>query len=322
MRIPPAKRCHMRPAARALVVVSVLLILAACGTTGQGTSGPAPSQAPSGPIGESPTTVPEATPGETGSPSDSPAPTTPSEPPSQAIAVDSVVRTISTGLRLREDPTTRAASLGTLAEGSQSYVVDGPVAADGYSWYLLSGLGIPQYSGCAGPMRSDPWECPVWFGWVASASTDGDPWLTTDAPDCPAWPEVVTHGITLGVPRITYLACFGGQERTLTGFYPLIPDDAGLGGACGGVPEELSWIACNLGYEHIGTAETDQFGTGFVFSVDPSVGVPDRGQWIRLTGRFDHAAAQECAFGAEPERSLLQCRAEFVVDAAEAVSAP
>lgn len=314
----------MLPSSRAFIMLPLLaVLLVACGGTAAGTPIPSPSVAPTDPESEPAAPSPSPSARESDSPSASPLPSAPADPPVPAIAADTVVRTTVAGLRLREEPTTRAASLGTLSNGAQSYVVDGPVAADGYRWYLLSGLGLPQYSGCSGPMPTDPWECPVWFGWVAAGSPDGDAWLVEHDLDCPTWPAVVDHDIILGVQRIAYLACFGGEERSLTGFYPPIPDDAGLGGACAGVPGGLSWIACNLGYEHVNPAETDPFGSGFVFSVEPdAVAMPDRGQWVRVTGRFDHRAADACAFGEAPIRSVLQCRAQFVVERAEVVPAP
>lgn len=314
----------MLPPPRSLVILPLLaIILVACGGTTTGSPVASPSASPTTPESDPTTPSPSPSAPEPESPPASPSPSEPADPPSPAVAVDTVVRTTVAGLRLREDPTTGAASLGTLSNGAQSYVVDGPVSADGYTWYLLSGLGIPQYSGCSGPIATDPWECPVWFGWAAAGSPDGDAWLAEDDLDCTAWPEVVEFDIILGVPRIAYLACFGDEERTLTGFYPAIPDDAGLGGACAGVPGELSWIACNLGYEHINPSEADPFGSGFVFSVDPgAVAMPDRGQWVRLTGRFDHPAADDCTFDDPPIRSVLQCRAQFVVESAEVVAAP
>ena len=315
----------MRPRSRLLLVASlVALVLAACGDATAGSPSATPFASPttptSDPASPSPTASPSDDPSTPVTPSASPSP---SGPPAPAIARDTVVRSQVDGLRLREDPTTAAASLGTLANGAPSYVVDGPVMADGYTWYLLSGLGLPMYSGCAGPMVIDPWSCPAWFGWAAAGSPDGDAWLAPTELECPAWPAAVTGDIVYGVARVAYLACFGDEERTLVGYYPAIPDDAGLGGACAEVPGDLSWIACNLGYEHVNVSASDPFGSGFVFSVDPtSVTMPERGQWVRLTGRFDHPAADDCAFGDEPLRTELQCRAQFVVDAAEPAAAP
>jgi hypothetical protein len=314
----------MRPVSRSYAFLPAFaIVLAACGAATEGTPMPTQSEMPVAVDGQSPT--PSATPPGHASepPMPSATPSAPGEEPSSTIDLDTVVRTVVSGLRLRERPTTGSASVGTLAEGSPSYVVDGPVAADGYTWYLVSGLGLPQYSGCSGPIRTDPWECPVWYGWIASASVDGDAWLEVAQPECPAAPDVVTYDITLAIQRIAYLACYGDDPWTMTGFYPLIPDDAGLGGTCAGVPDEATWIACNLGYEHIVPRESDQFGTGFVFSVDPqAVAMPDRGQWIRISGRFDHPAAEICTYGDDPMRTVLQCRAQFVADTVEVVAAP
>lgn len=311
----------MPRATRAAACVAILaMLLVACGGDPQTSVGPSPTPASPAPAG-SPSPAGSGTAFPSPSASDSASPGATSAPMVE-LGVNSVARTVVDGLRLREEPGTAATSLGTLANGSPSFVVDGPVSADGYAWYLLGGLGIPQNSGCAGPLTTDPWECPVWFGWAASASPEGDPWLEQTSPDCPTWPEVVSTDISFGIGRIAYLACYGDEQRTLVGFYPEIPDDAGLGGACAEVPEAMSWIGCNLGYEHLVPDEATGFGFGFVFSVDPSVTMPDRGQWLEVTGRFDHPSAQECTYGDPPEESVMYCRAQFVVESVTTASAP
>lgn len=69
--------------------------------------------------------------------------------------------------------------------------------------------------------------------------------------------------MTHWVAAYGYLACFGDEARSVVGFYPEIPDDAGLGGACAGVPSGMEWITCNLGYEQIvGDAAAGFFGPG------------------------------------------------------------
>ncbi len=84
-------------------------------------------------------------------------------------------------LSVREAPGTDATRIGSLALGTPAFVVAGPTNASGYQWYQLSGLGLPPSTGCAGPIETDPFNCPVWIGWVAAASLDGVPWLTDDA---------------------------------------------------------------------------------------------------------------------------------------------
>jgi hypothetical protein len=55
------------------------------------------------------------------------------------------------------------------------------------------------------------------------------------------------------------------------------------------------------------------------FTVDPPSGVvlPERGQWIEITGAFDHPAAQQCGSDAG---GRLVCRAVFVITAVRTVA--
>ena len=43
-------------------------------------------------------------------------------------------------------------------------------------------------TGCAGEPETDPYNCPIWFGWVAAASESGEPWLTEQDIACPEEP--------------------------------------------------------------------------------------------------------------------------------------
>jgi hypothetical protein len=304
------------------VLIGTSILAAACAATAVD-----PSVSPSTPtarpaVSEEPVATPSPEPSDTpiASPSGEPEPTPPGP---VGVTVDGLVRTTVASLRLREEPTLDGRELGTLAEGAISYVVDGPVTADGYAWYLLSGLGLPQASGCA-TVETDPWECPAWFAWAAGSSLSGEAWLEATEIDCPAWSsERLADGL-VSLQQIAYLACYGGESISTVGYFPVIPDDAGLGGACADVPEQLSWIGCNLGYLQIVDDEAGQvLGPGLVLSVDPAtVTMPERGQWIRVTGRYDHEAAEQCAYGDRSELSVLYCRAQFVVESAEPAPAP
>ena len=59
-------------------------------------------------------------------------------------------------------------------------------------------------------------------------------------------------------------------------------------------------------------------------SIDPASGVsmPERGQWIRVTGRFDHPLAEACAELAgddeDPDHAVFGCRLQFVPASVEA----
>lgn len=266
----------------------------------------------------------EATP--SGEPSADASASVEASPAGAPLAVGGLAEAAVADLSLRKEPGVDGELLGTLPDGSASYVVDGPVSADGHEWYLLSGLGLPQASGCAGPLVTDPFSCPVWFGWAASRGADGVAWLEPAEPTCPEWPTArLTNDLVIAVQRVVYLACFGDEPRTTVGYFPEVPGDAGLGGACPIVPLEMSWIGCNLGYTHIVPDEaTDFFGPGLVLAVDPNseVQMPNRGQWIEVTGQYDHPAAAECTWGDPPEQSQLECRVQFVVESARAVEPP
>ena len=300
---------------RLTAVSAVVMLLAACSAT------PSSSSAPSDGVASPQTSasVGEATASAEPSASSSVS-------PDGEVAVDGLVRTAVDRLRIREDAGLAGASIGTLAEGDIGYVVAGPVSADGYDWYLLSALGLPQASGCVTPIDTDPLNCPTWFGWAAEQSADGEPFLVPGTIDCPPWPSPqLTDDFVFGVQMYAYLACFGDEVRSVVGFYPDIPPDAGLGGACGFDAGDLEWIGCNLSIEHILLDPAGGFQSpGLVLSIDPASGVvmPERGQWIEVTGQYDHPAARGCTWADPPEASVFACRTQFVVESVRPADAP
>ena len=76
---------------------------------------------------------------------------------------DSVVEVVVNGLRVRTAPTVdneKSAKLEPLlGRGTQLRVIQGPVAADDYDWYLVQAIGWPHR------------------GWVAAADHDGAAWI-------------------------------------------------------------------------------------------------------------------------------------------------
>ena len=269
-----------------------------------------------------------AAPSESAAPSGSPGPT----PTPVSLDLDSIVAATVSDLSVREGPTTSATRLGSLESGALSFVAGGPVDAGGYRWYLLSGLGLPPSTGCAGPFETDPFNCPVWFGWVAAADPNGAPWLTTQAPDCPAEP-IQADELMIGVTDLIRLACYGSDPFTFRAFWPEIPDDAGLGGACASQDEPGGWLICqNINENGVVVDDTEEFGgLGVNVSIDPASGVsmPERGTWVELTVHLDDPAAQSCGettFAEEedgpPEQWILFCRGQMVVESASAVDGP
>ena len=253
--------------------------------------------------------------------------------PGTPLAVDTIAEAVADRISIRADPGLGGERLGSLALGSPSYVAAGPTDADGYQWYLVSGLGLPPNSGCAAPAESDPFNCPFWFGWVAAASDTGEPWLAPADAECPSTP-LTAEGLILAQTNLQRLACLGAEPFTFRGWWPEIPDDAGQGGSCTAQDEPSGWLLCqNININHVMINENEGFGgVGAAVSIDPASGVtmPERGTWIELTVHLDDPAADGCDEAAQaleeqdrpPEQYVLDCRAEMVVESVTAVDGP
>jgi hypothetical protein len=286
---------------RILLLAALTSLLVACGTA---TGTPVP-QTPQPTEPPSPSVAPSHAPSE--APADPAA--SPSQPASASIPADAVVASQVDRLRIRETPGLDGESLGTIAIGSQSLVVDGPELADGLEWYLISGLGIPFGSGCiTGPEPMNPWTCPMWLGWAARAAADGTPFLEEVEPQC-ADPAGSLDSFA-SQPRYLYIACYGDEPLTLKGYLAV---DAGipLEDPCPAVPQEQRWLGCVWPTFQLASAANT--GLGLVMTLGPGAGLPgDLGE-IVVEGHYDHPAAAECDFGDEPGRAELECRAQFVV---------
>jgi hypothetical protein len=269
-------------------------------------------------------------------PSPSPAATTqaaaPSATPAPGIAVDTIVASVVDGLAVRSAPGTDAERLGSIAAQTPGYVAAGPTDADGYRWFLLSGLGLPPESGCAGPIENDPFNCPVWFGWVAGINPDGEPWLVPHDVECPAEP-LTAEGLIVGRTALERFACLGAEPFTFRAWWPEAPD-AGPGGACAAQDEPSGWLLCqSTNPNFVAIDDTQQNASiGIKVSIDPEseVAMPERGTWVELRVHHDDPAAQGCDHAGaamdEPdvpaEQWVLNCRAEMVVDEVTAVDGP
>jgi hypothetical protein len=254
--------------------------------------------------------------------------------PAPELARDSVVATTVGGLTIRAAPGLSGERLGTLENGALSFVAGGPTDADGFRWYLVSGLGLPPNTGCAGDFETDPYNCPVWFGWAAAASESGQPWLVEHDLACPDEP-LTAESLALGRTALERLACLGSDPFTFRGWWPEIPDDAGLGGACFGQDEPSGFLLCqNINYNLIVIDEGEGAvgGIGLKVSIDPAsdATMPERGTWVEVRVHLDDPLAQECdedASGAPaeertPEQIVLDCRVEAVLEEAQAVDGP
>lgn len=249
------------------------------------------------------------------------------------LTVDTIVVTRADRLSVRADPGTGAERLGSLANGTPGFVAGGPVDADGYRWYLLSGLGLPPNTGCAGPFENDPFNCPVWFGWVASGSPDGTAWLQTQPPECAEAPFAFEE-IVIGVTDLMRLACFGPDPFTFRAWWPEAPDDAPLDVPCLAQDAPSGWLMCQQLHDAVVMIDDTQEagGIGLRVYINPASGasMPERGTWLELTVHLDDPAAQSCGEGATgamaeertPEAWVLFCRGQMVVESVTAVEGP
>jgi hypothetical protein len=311
-----------------VVLLAILAGVLAMLLLGGGSPGPSTEPTPSPTAGAtqgvSASAVPSAGPSASAAAAPSAGPTD--------VALDTIVVTTVDGLSVRAEPGTGAERLGSLANGSPSFVAGGPADADGYRWYLVSGLGLPPNTGCAGPLENDPYNCPVWYGWVASGDTDGTPWLTKQPQECAKAP-IDFEEIVFGVTDLMRLACFGSEPTTFRAWWPELPDEAEPGGVCLAQDAPSGWLVCqHTNDAMVAIYDADLAGIGLRISVDPASGVmmPERGTWLELTVHLDDPAAQSCgndAVGAMaeewmPEQWVLFCRGQLVVDAVTKVDGP
>ena len=279
----------MRAFPRLGLSVGALLVLAACSEPNAPSGSASASAASAGPSSSAVASSPTA---------------------ANGFAEDDLAEATVDGLRLRETPGTAGKPLGTLALGATSIVVDGPKTADGYDWYLLSGLGLPYASGCiTGPDSKDPWTCPVWLGWAAVRSLDGDEWLRRAEPDC-ADPAGSLTDFTFQA-RYEYIACYGNRPLTLRGWL-VVQVGVPTQDPCPEVPQTLRWLGCTGMYQLADSA--DASASGLLLALRSSL--PGDDPRIVVTGHYDDPAARQCTYGAQPEQSVLICRAQFVVDSA------
>lgn len=273
---------------------------------------PAPSASPAELASPTPTVVPSSSPTAEATP-------TPTAVPGLALKADEIVESTVDGLIVRIGTGTSSEKVGSLAAGQQAFVVGGPRQVDGYAWYRLSGLGLPQNSGCTGEEPTEPFGCPVWSGWAAVADLDGTQWLKPSSIDCPSPPDPFDTERT----PIQQLACYGDTSLTLRGYWPVPPK--GNPGICPIAEDEpWSWLACNPNLTHVTASEDAGYLEVpiFVVAVPPEVTMPEPGQWIEITGHYDDPNAKDCNFGDDPAASILDCRTQFAVETARPIAPP
>lgn len=270
-------------------------------------------------------------------PSPTSQPSVSSSPSAAAIVIDGLVKSTVNSLTVREQPTTAGVALGTIDEGQLGFVVAGPVSADGYAWYQLSGFGLPDTAatGCVPPQPTTPFvPCsPIELGWVAAGQPGGQTWLEATTPTCPASPMNIEALVIAGpqgpMTALERLACYRSSPIRFRAWWPELPPDAGLGGACGSVAPNPMWLICQgLYYNHLVISDSADEVVGLSISIDPASGVamPARGQWVEVVAHLDAPAARDCVpLGGgdqDPVNVVLTCRGELVADSVEPVAGP
>lgn len=273
----------------------VLVVLGACGPAASPTPGGSPStELPPETVASSPsgsasgTAVPSAS---------------ATEEPATGLAVDSLAEVLVTDLVVRSHPgidPPSAILADRLTAPDRAFVVDGPVEAAGYEWYLVAPLN--RADGSRGP-----------FGWIARASREGEEWVRGVAAPCPAAP-VDLAGV-LALAPLERLACFGNDPLTLTA--PVIT--CGAGG--GPWTFDPSWLL-NVG--GCGLALDTSGENVLVYREPPGLARPGPGVGpATVAGHFDDPSAASCTVTtADPvaypapsaEAAILMCRTEFVLE--------
>jgi hypothetical protein len=250
--------------------------------------------------------APDANPTASLSASPSPASSLPASVPpvglAGGLAPDRVAAVVTNDLVVRSMPEISAESIQypiRLSEGKLLFVLDGPVAGNGYDWYQV----VPFEE-----FISDipPGAAPA-MGWVAAGRRD-EAWIAPWTGECPPEePWVRPNSFLL-------LACFGDRELTLEGtfgdcstsvpFYNFTPV-ASVREWCNLLPLDLPSDALDLG-GGFQVARRDSGG--------PQVNESERVA-VRVVGHFDDPAARMCLPGEDsmpPELVVLVCRTRFV----------
>lgn len=295
----------------------LIVLLAACST---GSVAPSPRDTdPPSPGSASPAPAPATK-------AASPRPTATEADPSESdglvapdllpyIEVDSLATVVTDDLVVRSLPEISDASAinpVTLQRGRDLFVMDGPVAASGHSWYHVAPIADLESDAVGVPLPGS--------GWVA-AGTPADPWIAPWTEACPRadlseiWRE----------PPLKLLACFGGQDLHLDG----------LRGACSyAVPSYIEpyWLnhaACELLPHGSPASEVGRM----VFTFHQPTAAPPTTEGnrvtVRVTGHFDDPAANTCVAGElpgapppSPELIVLACRSRFVATEVTELAVP
>ena len=232
------------------------------------------------------------------------------------LAADTIAEVVSGRLRIRSAPRVADDSIKhepLLDVGDRLLILDGPVVASDYEWYLVMAWRPGNLY--------ESW--PV--GWVSRGDHDGSLWIRRRVDACPT--GAITMEIVEALHPQERVACFGDRQLQLRGY---------VSGEAGSVPcvpepdtacvEGPAWLVESGGW----SAEADTWRDtpsigGPQLAMDPngpiSASALAPGGMVDIEGAFDHPAAGDCRPGAvgpgarpiEPSAARLRCRARFVV---------
>jgi hypothetical protein len=225
----------------------------------------------------------------------SPVAPTPSAGSADRFEPDSIATVLEGPLRMRSRPRIAEDSIKfdpLLPSGERLFVVDGPVRASEYEWYLV----VPF----------DIWSGSYNIGWVAAADHDGTPWLRAADAACRSDPTLTD---LTAMHYLDALSCYPSRDFTFTNTLSLV------GCGDGGFLASPGWMCGRYSW---GMPED-----GLRLALSPDL--VDPGEFhsaeLTITARLDDPAAKTCIaerFEAETDyellsaRVLIECRAMFV----------
>ena len=297
--------------------------------------------APSIPVQVESSAEPSAPPSAEATPAPTPAPTPPpaSEAPVDSVPIpsNSYARVVTDDLRVRSKPgvdNDDSKKLEPLLQrGVPLIVLDGPVQASGFDWYLVQPtIELPDAEAISYPA-----------GWVAAAGKDGEHWIESEQMACPDKPTDVQSLAAIHDHDEKYweLTCFSGEEITLTARLGALGEWCGLEGKWTWEPawfgscetEPFSLVPVDPAAEEfmILPAVPPEINTTMTVSPDAPV---DAWPIVEVTGTFDHPLAQTChsvpndnpsgegdegSYEPDPLQTILGCRRQFVVTSLQKV---
>ncbi len=215
--------------------------------------------------------------------------------------LDVTVVSVTDRLRVRSAPGISDDSIKydpLLPIGTWLYAFNGPVDANGYSWYEVASLALELRS--PGPCGAAPGPCKgIYSGWAARASRNGEPWLAPGEADCPPVPTNVGEVLSLTIGA--RLACFSRVPITIEA--RLIECNCDVDG--GGF--QPAWFGVDdqplLLVDASETKPPADYKDWLIVALDPLgryPGVLPIGQIVEVTGMFDHPDAQGCLYQGVP----------------------